>query len=76
MPGVRTLGIRIGVGLIEQALYKHANLYAGTSNAVEQQAAEDAEYDQRVQSLLRRALQPPNPRTAVERGTKVLSVPQ
>lgn len=74
--GVKALGIRIGVGLIEQSLYKHASLPVGTGNEADRQAAEDAEYNQRIQHLLQRALQPANAGSAVERETKVLSVPQ
>lgn len=74
--GVRALGIRIGVGLIEHSLYKHASLPGDTGNEVDRQAAENAEYEQRVQSLLQKALQPQRRSSAVERETRVLSVPQ
>ena len=73
--GVKALGIRIGVNLIEQSLYKHATPI-GTDNELDRQTAEDTEYAQRVQDLLRKALQPRVAKPVAVQEAKVLSVPQ
>lgn len=73
---IRALGIRIGIGLIEQSLYKQASLPVGTNDEAAHQVVEDAEYYQRIRHLLQQALQPSNAESAVEQEAKVLSLPQ
>ena len=73
---IRRAGIRIGLGMIRRSVMGKLSADATPVVADGQLEKEMTEYDKRVQELLTRHTKPRSNVPAVERETKVLSVPQ
>jgi hypothetical protein len=73
---IRRAGVRIGLGMIRRAVLGKIGAAAAPPVVDEQQEKELVEYTQRIQELIGSNTKSRNNAPAVERGTKVLSVPQ
>jgi len=73
---IRRAGVRIGLGMIRRALMGKIGADNVPPIETEQQQKELTEYDQRIQNLFARQTKPRTNVPAMERETKVLSIPQ